>query len=302
MRRTTAAAVTGVLLVTGLIVSSATAGGTVTAPDPAAQIRVKLDQIDAQVVEVHAHTARIDVLADEIRALLDVPAPPPRVEPPPVPVPAPGTTLFAAAFDDGGIGEWDAIQTTPTAHDETPQPVAGRLDLVARDSGGTALRVRRPAGDRERPELLPGPVCNVVAGDIRTITVDWMFPMTFPTPQGRWFIVFQQHAGQTLGGPPAFAIEVDRFDRLVVRNNRLNDAPTPIGPIDRGRWHRYEITVKFAASDGWVEVRRDGVMVVPRTRRVTWPASYSKIGIYSDHTAHEVTSELFIDNFRFSRP
>lgn len=207
-----------------------------------------------------------------------------------------GNVLFSTNFESG-LSSWSALQSTPTGHDSSPQPVSGRVELVPRPGGtGTACKIRRPSGDRERTELLAPGSCDVSDGNVRMISVDWLFPESFPTPNGRWFIVYQQHAGS---GSPAFCIEVDGQDRLVVRNNRTNSTPTVIGPIDRGVWHRYDIVVKFA-SDGWVEVYRDGVQVVGRTARNTSPADYAKIGIYTDHNGDDSTAELFIDNFAFS--
>lgn len=236
------------------------------------------------------------------------PVPGPQTAPGPAPVPDPdpappggaprGTVLFVDDFESGGLDRWDAVQTTVTGHDSTPQPVPGHVDLVERPGGGgRCVRFRRPAGARERSELLPGALCDVRAGDIRRISVEWLFPADFPTPRGRWFIVYQQHAGS---GPPAFCVEVDRSDRLVVRNNRLNDTPLILGPIDRGRWHRWDLIVRFA-TDGWVEAYRDGALVVPRTRRSTAPADYAKVGIYTDHDGHDVTTTVFVDRFEFAR-
>jgi hypothetical protein len=208
--------------------------------------------------------------------------------------------LFASDFGRGLTG-FAAIQTAPTGDDRTPQPVPGHIELVPDPAGGTVCRVIRPANGRERSELLPGDSCDVRSGDTRLVSWRMRFAPDFPVPRGRWCIVYQQHAGQFgPDGPPAFAIEVVGSDLVVNNHRRRGDGATRIGPVDRGVWHRYDVAVRFDTA-GWVQVWRDGVQVVERTERVTWPADYAKFGLYLEAAVDRGRFEVEFDDFVFAR-
>lgn len=112
----------------------------------------------------------------------------------------------------------------------------------------------------------------------------------------------QWHAGS---GSPPLCLEVHSDDKLYVQSNaRGSRWSIPIGDIARGQWVDYVLHAKFSqdSSVGFVEMSRNGAVVVPRTskRTMTSRESYLKQGLYRD--ADDNTMILWHDGLRITGP
>jgi hypothetical protein len=147
------------------------------------------------------------------------------------------------------------------------------------------------------PEKWPDP-----PGSERWYSFSIYLPPDFPTSDdsAAWLDLTQWKGRD--GGSPPVAVEVSG-DRLRLGGERANEGLVPdngdIGPLPLGAWTTLVVGIRFSTGeDGWVQVFRDGVEVVPRTAMATMDLVdgavdpvYLKQGIYrstswtSTHTA-----------------
>ena len=192
------------------------------------------------------------------------------------------------------LGPWQAEQ----------EPAPDRIRIVDRPDHGRVMRVELRPGDitdtggyrANRAEVYarhhtgsrsaPAHEWADPIGSTRWYGFDLYIPAGFVTdPTGLVWESLMQWKG-AWGGQPAIALEVKQ-DRLQLAGaSGRND----LGPLAKGRWERLVIGVHFHPDQGWVEVARDGVTVLPRTHRPTmqWRSpgvadpTYLKQGIYRD--------------------
>lgn len=220
----------------------------------------------------------------------------------PTATPAPGSTTVEwqhyqrPSLD--GVVQQSSIEET-----SAPGPADGRpagdvtrfsLDPDARfdSSGYIAPRVevygRIPTPSSLDPTKWPDPV-----GSVRYYTFSLFLPTDFQTKTGSDWVVLTQWKGLD-GGSPPLSIEV-KDDHLRLGGTRANEGLIPddgdLGPIVKGQWTTLTVGMKLStqADDGWVEVIRDGSLVVQRTQVATMDTVdnhvdpiYLKQGIYQN--------------------
>lgn len=100
------------------------------------------------------------------------------------------------------------------------------------------------------------------------------------------------------GGSPPEAIEI-AGSRFALGSSVASRAD--LGPLDKGSWTRFVVGIHFAADrTGWIEIWRDGTLVLPRTNRPTMGTrsdgtpdpTYLKQGLYRS-TSWTTTNVVF---------
>ena len=198
----------------------------------------------------------------------------------------------------GGVERADRIQQVPPVGPEEGRPIEPvmRFELRAGDqqtSGGyTANRAevfsRRAWSDDVPADEWPDP-----PGSIRWFGFSFYVPEDFATATDDKWLTFTQWKGAR-GGSPPLALEIKR-ESLRLGGARTNAGLVPgdglIGPLVRGAWTRLEIGLSMSSDPaaGWVEVWRDGELVLARTSLATQDIVdggpdplYLKQGIYRD--------------------
>ena len=179
--------------------------------------------------------------------------------------------------------------------DDPDRPGAVRFEVRPGDvpdfGGGERTEVRFPSS------------ADVEEGDERFYEFDLKFE-DYPPPEGinggSHSIVMQWHPGDV---GPVFHLGVDGTGNFIV-GHRWSEDKKVIGPIDEGRWHSYVVHVKHSRSSGsgFLEIWRDGELVVPRHSRATMDSSssYLKMGIYRGEESFN--QSLLYDNVRITAP
>lgn len=214
---------------------------------------------------------------------------------------------------------WSPDYDTPAGWQAIEQAAPGRI--IVTSPPGYASKAK-PQGNVMRVELRPGDVWrdgdgytapraevyarHAVPG--ATPADRWPDPpgserwydLTVLVPTGHQFatdarwLTITQWKGYRGGGPP-LALEVKRGD-FVLGGRR--GGHVGLGVIRPGHWTRFTVGIQYAV-DGWVEVHRDGVSVLPRRTVASIDLIdgrpdpvYLKQGIYRD-TAWTVPHVLY---------
>lgn len=231
-------------------------------------------------------------------------------DPPPTgtgPIPATATLLSTLNYDTGNYSQWGTIQCQ--GYNGSASGWAGGRPAQVVNGGtghGSCSRIEVRSGDSaasgERSEARAGSVNSVVEGDERYYQFSVKFDAGFPSPTGGWCIIMQWHAGT---GSPPLAIEYSTSGKLVIGNNRPGDTyETVIGAADPGNWHDYVLHAKFSnsASTGFIEVWRDGALVIPKkfVKTMGSTENYLKQGLYRGPMS--ATQVVFHDGLKIYRP
>jgi hypothetical protein len=116
------------------------------------------------------------------------------------------------------------------------------------------------------------------------------------------WLVLTQWKGRDGGSPPV-SIEV-AGDRLRLGGERSNEGDVPdegdLGPLPLGRWTTLTVGLGLSPKNGWLEVHRDGDVVIPRQRLATMDVVdrdvdpvYLKQGIYRSEGWHTAQTAYF---------
>jgi len=156
------------------------------------------------------------------------------------------------------------------------------------------------------PEQWPDPV-----GSERWFRISVYFPADFQTANDATWFTLTQWKGYKGGGPP-LALEVKRGN-LRFGGDRANRHLIPsdgnIGRIPEGGWTDIVVGMRLStsASDGWVEVHRDGAVKIARMPLATMDLYrnapdpiYFKQGIYRS-TAWDAVGATHILHFGATR-
>jgi hypothetical protein len=188
-------------------------------------------------------------------------------------------------FDTGDTSQWDletAKKYSLTVRNGGPgHPTAGRFEVRDGD---------HPVDSGERAEADAPNWTDVREGDERWYIFSMMFDKHFPVPTS-FCDPMQWHPARSNGsaadGSPPLNLQCGSDDKLSLEVG--DDTLLPIGPLDRGVWHRYLFHVKFSKNPkvAFEEMFRDGKVVIPKTSpkkapNMTTPRMYLKIGMYRD--------------------
>jgi Polysaccharide lyase len=174
-----------------------------------------------------------------------------------------------------GVVQQSSIQET-----DAPGPAAGRptskvmrfsLDPAARyvSAGYSAPRVEVYSRMPASPTLVPASDWPDPVGSVRWYTFSIYLPSDFQTSTGTDWVDLTQWKGLE-GGTPPIALEVKK-NTLRLGGARTNAGLIPnggiLGALPLGQWTTLTVgmSLSTSATDGWVEVRRDGVTVLPKT-------------------------------------
>jgi hypothetical protein len=204
-------------------------------------------------------------------------------------VPATATLVWDGGWDTGGSSQWETCQNR--SYNASCARFSGNYSLsttTAAREGSHAARFEVRDGDipsfggGERSEATAPDVVDIAPGDERWYQFSLKFDEGYTCEAApAWVIVSQWHAGS---GSPPMALMVDARCRLVLTNNVTRSGHKVIGDIADGQWVDYVVHAvhSTSAADGWVEVYRDGELVVPQHARASMAdsSSYFKQGIY----------------------
>lgn len=230
---------------------------------------------------------------------LTAPDPAPEPEPPTPdpqpdasPIPAGATLLLDARFDATGFDAYDSLQCR--GHNGDPDGYRGdRVVLVDDAVKGRVCRFTVSPGDvpnfggGERSEVASHLIeARTREGDERWYQFAVKFGEGFRPPRSEWCIWMQWHPGHS---SPPFVLNVLQGGQVSLFD--MWQDPEIIAPtVDAGTWHDYVVRARFSnnADNGWVEVWRDGELVVPRTNHQTMnsASNYLKLGLYRDDESH----------------
>lgn len=222
----------------------------------------------------------------------DPESPTPDPQPDASPIPADAVLLLDGRFDATGWSAYDNMQNRH--HNGAPGSYRGdRTVLVDDPDKGKVCRFTVSPGDV--PNFGGGERSEVAAhmfeartreGDERWYEFSVKFGEGFRNPSSEWCIWMQWHPGH---GSPPFVLNVLQSGKVSLFD--MWQDPEIIAPTtDNGVWHDYVVHARFSnnSANGWVEVWRDGVLVVPRTNHETMASAsnYLKIGLYRDRESH----------------
>jgi len=205
----------------------------------------------------------------------------------------PSGLLFSGDFETGNLSQWEGAQ----------RAAPGRITVVTRPvaQGRYAARfevqkgdVAAPgAGSGNRSELLArrqdaNGVWPESAGTERWYGWTTLFPRRYPIVGG-WQTFMQWKNRGAGAGPVAMGV---RKKRIQLQVKRRGGPATRLwkGPLERGKWQRFVLHVKWSPNprEGFVELWRNGKVVLRRTHRATMylepdgspTPNYLKQGLY----------------------
>ncbi len=241
----------------------------------------------------------VDVENDEGSAETP-PSPPDPVEPAPPASPAPlappappigGRTVFVGDFETGSFGQWRAVQSEAGG--------SSKIVSTARQ-GRYAAAFTVPAGGK-RAEVYQSGDAYVSEGDERIYRWSTMpAPGYQPSSLSNYEVILQWKNEGT--GSPPMAFEIEGPNYAVKTPSGLRSA----GPINAGQWTDFELRAKFSASasTGWVELRRNGSVVIPRYSTANMRPglrNYLKMGLYRGSSA-STTGTVYHDGMTVVAP
>ena len=194
--------------------------------------------------------------------------------PPPAPAAPSGPalrTVTIADFETGSFSQWNAVQSEAGGNSRVvSSPVR---------QGAYAAAFTLPGGGK-RAEVFKSDAAYVSEGDERVYRWSTMPAAGYqPAPLSSYELIIQWKDDG--GGSPPMAFEIEGPNYALKTDGGLKSA----GPLNPGQWTDFEVRAKFSssASSGWVEVLRNGQVVIPRfaTANLTrGKRSYLKQGLY----------------------
>ena len=228
--------------------------------------------------------------------------------------PLPRGVLWRANFEAGGLTPWESVQrqtrdrvrAVPSPRDEGRR--SARFEVQPGDypaRGNRAEIVARGCSDRKRS-------CYPDAdGDERWYAWSTLFPRKRYPAHRDWQVVFQLARDPW---PPLIAMGVNGNRISLDHNRSTRDLFNGLwrARLQRGRWQRFVLRVKFSPSPrvGLVELWRNGKRVLRKTHLATMRRSrdgkglplpaYLKFGLYRAKTT-PVTQIVYHDNVRIGK-
>ena len=152
-----------------------------------------------------------------------------------------------------------------------------------------------------RSEVSYGRLASMVVreGDERIVTWSTMFDPSWQAYPGDWQIFHQWH---TESGSPPLSLNV--MGETIYLGS-YGYGRTPVGKLERGTWHDFELPVKFSsrAASGYVELLDPAKVVLPRRpfAALKGGGAYLKMGLYRRPTiaARQV---VYHDRVKVARP
>jgi hypothetical protein len=196
---------------------------------------------------------------------------------------ASASVIWRSSYDNGDLSAWSKI--------EAVKP--DRLTVVNDPQGGKArvLQVKVIQGDDpinasgNRNEVVyTGD--NIQEGDERFYEWSTLWPKSYQSADA-WQLFTQWHHTGTSGSPPVELYAIG--DQIYLR---CSGEVVWSAPLDKGRWHRFMIHIKWSKdkSKGFVELFQDGKMTLPKTYAKTlFPGqgAYLKQGLYRKETVKQ---------------
>ena len=189
----------------------------------------------------------------------------------PAPV-APGQVVFTGDYETGSFSQWNSTQ----------QVGGGSAAVVSSpvNQGSYAGRFTLPSSGG-RAEVYKSDAAYVGEGDERIYSWSTMAMADTIGPASAYQNILQWKNEGTGSPPIAFEVESDQYAIKATGTGFKF-----LGPVNPGRWTSFEVRIRFSssASQGFIEVKRDGVLVVPRYATATLFAgkrNYLKQGYYA---------------------
>ncbi len=226
------------------------------------------------------------------------------------PAAQPGSLLWAGDAEPGDLSQfqdapWNNVGgTTPRVVQQLVRDGRSAIELGLK--GATTAQDGICCGSRN--ELLPR-FRNLVSGDDLYFGFSTYLAPGFPT-SGGWQVITQfKH---NFDGSPPLSLNVENGQFSVQGGYGNPSGPQhflkPVGPATTGQWSDWVLHVKFSPdpSVGFVEVWRDGALVLPRFAPgsgTMYPgpggqaASLLKIGPYRDSSI-ATPGTMYFDNWR----
>ncbi|WP_224243036.1 polysaccharide lyase [Hyalangium gracile] len=211
-----------------------------------------------------------------------------------VPTLASASTVWRGDFETGNTSQWTRQQS-----------VASDRLLVVSDvvrEGRYALKATVKKGDN--PINASGNRNELLYLSRETPGLDYFYKWSTLFPQGypsvnKWQVFAQWHQDGCCGSPPLEFYLVGEEMRL-----RVGGSSGKIlwrAPLKRGQWNDFVLHVKWSPNPkvGFVELYKDGQMVVPRTMVATQfgnEKNYLKLGLYRDASITQ-TASVYHDGF-----
>ena len=206
---------------------------------------------------------------------------------------APGREIFVGDYETGSFSQWDSTQ----------QVGGGSASVVSSPvtQGRYAAKFTLPSSGG-RAEVLKGGdgVGRFYEGDERIFTWATM-PMADAIGPANSFQNILQWKNEGTGSPPiAFELEGDRYAIKATGTGFKF-----LGPVEAGTWTSFEVRIRFSSSaaQGFIEVKRDGQLIVPRYSTATLFAgkyNYLKQGYYAGDSSGGGT--VYHDGMRVTAP
>lgn|GEM_PF-665767 len=197
-----------------------------------------------------------------------------------MPAVASAATLWKGDFETGNLSQWSQLQSV----DRDRLTVV--TDVVR--EGRYALKATVRKGDDpidasgNRNELVY--MSRETPGGEYFYKWSTLFPQNYPSSR-KWQVFAQWHQDGCCGSPPMEFYVVGEEMRLRVGGN--SGKVVWRAPLVRGRWNDFVLHVKWSpdARVGFVELHKDGALVLPRTMAATQfgrEKNYLKLGLYRD--------------------
>lgn len=211
-----------------------------------------------------------------------------------VPAIASASTQWAGNFETGNLSQWSREQS-----------VASDRLLVVSDvvrEGRYALKATVHHGDDpigasgNRNELVY--LSHETPGSEYFYKWSTLFPQGYPS-SNTWQLFTQWHQEGNNGSPPLEFYVVGEEMRMRVGGS--NGRVLWHAPLQRAHWNDFVLHVKWSSNPkvGFVELYKDGKLVVPKTMAATEFGSeknYLKMGLYRDASITQ-TASVYHDGF-----
>jgi len=203
-----------------------------------------------------------------------------------VPAVASASVVWKGDFETGNLSQWTRTQSVSS----------DRLQVVSDvvREGSYALKTTVRQGDDpinasgNRNEVVY--MTDEASGSEYFYKWSTLFPEDYPSID-TWQLFAQWHQGGCCGSPPLEFYVVG--EEMFLRVGGVNGKVVWQSPLVRGHWNDFVLHVKWSSdpSVGFVEMYKDGELVVPKTMAPTQfsgDRNYLKLGLYRNDTVSPV--------------
>jgi uncharacterized protein (TIGR03382 family) len=203
-----------------------------------------------------------------------------------VPAVASASVVWKGDFETGNLSQWTRAQSV----------ASDRLQVVSDvvREGSYALKTTVHQGDDpinasgNRNEVVY--MTDEAPGTEYFYKWSTLFPEDYPS-MDTWQLFAQWHQGGCCGSPPLEFYVVG--EAMFMRVGGINGQVLWQSPLVRGHWNDFVLHVKWSSdpSVGFVEMYKDGELVVPKTMAATQfsgDRNYLKLGLYRNDTISQV--------------